>query len=247
MSANMALSLSGVNKSFGTADVLKNVEFSLAKGEFVAIVGKSGCGKSTLLRLLAQLEQPTAGEVYIPNGDIIRMMFQEGRLLPWKTVLQNVMLGLKHERKRKALEAIKSVQLEGKENDWPRALSGGQKQRVALARTLVHSPHVLLLDEPLGALDALTRREMQQLIEKIWLQRGFSVVLVTHDIDEAVTLADRVYVIENGSIANTYDINLSRPRKRSSYEFVETAEEILNRVLGVNATNGHLVSLSNIK
>ncbi|WP_152655514.1 ABC transporter ATP-binding protein [Oceanobacillus sp. CFH 90083] len=246
MSVNNALSVSKVDKSFGKTQVLENMEFSVKRGEFIAIVGKSGCGKSTLLRLLAQLDSPTKGEVVIPNGDIIRMMFQDGRLLPWKNIKENVMLGLRHEPKKKALEAIKSVQLEGKENDWPSSLSGGQKQRVALARALVHSPNLLLLDEPLGALDALTRREMQQLIEEIWLERGFSVVLVTHDIDEAVALADRVLVIEKGEVAKSYDITLPRPRKRSSHEFVYLSEKILDQVLGNSRKTEKLVSLAKI-
>ncbi len=173
------------------------MQLDISKGEFVSIVGKSGCGKSTLLRLVAGLDEPTQGTIQIKHSPVsgiakdVRIMFQNGRLLPWKTVLQNVRLGLKEGGTNKALKALEQVQLIERKNEWPSVLSGGQQQRVSLARALVHSPLLLLLDEPLGALDALTRLEMQQLIENLWKEKQFTAILVTHDIEEAVTLSKK--------------------------------------------------------
>ncbi|RMR38015.1 ATP-binding cassette domain-containing protein, partial [Pseudomonas savastanoi] len=153
---------------------------------------------STLLRLLAGLDKPTEGQLLAGSAPLddaredTRLMFQEARLLPWKKIIDNVGLGLSGDWRAQALEALEAVGLAERANEWPAALSGGQKQRVALARALIHKPRLLLLDEPLGALDALTRIEMQQLIEKLWHQYGFTVLLVTHDVSEAVAIADRV-------------------------------------------------------
>ena len=161
-------------KKFGNIQVLKDLNLTIHPGEFVCVVGRSGCGKSTFLRLLAGLEKASSGEILLDgvrtNGvhSDIRIMFQDSRLLPWRTVIQNVALGLPKESYDLALDALKEVGLSDKANEWPANLSGGQKQRVALARALVHKPRLLLLDEPLGALDALTRIEMQSLIERIW-------------------------------------------------------------------------------
>ena len=175
------------------------------------MVGRSGCGKSTLLRLLAGLDQPSQGALLAGNGplsaarDDTRLMFQDARLLPWKRVIDNVGLGLSGDWRPKAREALAAVGLADRANEWPAALSGGQKQRVALARALIHQPRLLLLDEPLGALDALTRIEMQQLIERLWQRHGFTVLLVTHDVSEAVAVADRVILIEEGRIGLDLD------------------------------------------
>ncbi|KQW93321.1 aliphatic sulfonate ABC transporter ATP-binding protein [Massilia sp. Root418] len=221
--AGVAIGVSALSKSYGARDVLRGVDLQLKAGEFVAIVGRSGCGKSTLLRALAGLEQADSGAIAFGSGSGggseeaglreagLRIMFQEARLLPWKTVLENVALGLPHALNA-AAAALSTVGLGDRADDWPSTLSGGQKQRVALARALVHQPQVLLLDEPLGALDALTRIEMQQLIESLWLARGFTAVLVTHDVSEAVALADRVLLIEDGAIALDLVIGLPRPR-----------------------------------
>ncbi|KKI90498.1 aliphatic sulfonates transport ATP-binding subunit [Bacillus sp. SA1-12] len=234
------LNIHNLQKSFGNLQVLNNIDLHVSPGEFVAIVGKSGCGKSTLLRHIAGLEVVTTGEI-LQNQLIInglnheaRIMFQDARLLPWQTVLENVGVGLGLNKgwRHRAIWALKQVGLEERANDWPSVLSGGQKQRVALARALASEPHLLLLDEPLGALDALTRIEMQALIEKLWLEQKFTALLVTHDVNEAITLADRVILIEEGSIQLDVRIPLSRPRNRTNSEFTKLEERVLNRVLG---------------
>lgn len=231
----VAVALQDLRKSYAGRDVLKSLRLEIAPGEFVAVVGRSGCGKSTLLRLVAGLEQPSGGRIsFRKNGSLhrpeVRLMFQDSRLLPWKRVLDNVALGLR-KATGKAAQALEKVGLTERAGEWPAVLSGGQRQRVALARALVHDPELLLLDEPLGALDALTRIEMQQLIETLWQQRGFTALLVTHDVQEAVALADRVILIDDGRI--TYDgrIELPRPRARGSTAFARLEEQLLARVL----------------
>lgn len=219
-------------KEYNGRDVLKSVDLELEPGEFVAVVGRSGCGKSTLLRLIAELETANHGELVFGDGKAVpetRIMFQDSRLLPWKHVLENVALGLP--KKEQALHSLKQVGLEDRAGEWPAVLSGGQRQRVALARALVHDPELLLLDEPLGALDALTRIEMQQLIESLWQERGFTALLVTHDVQEAIALADRVVLIEDGRITLDEPVALARPRARGNVAFAQLEEHILSRVL----------------
>lgn len=231
--SGVPLALTNLSKTYTTRPVLKNVDLKLEAGEFVAIVGRSGCGKSTLLRSIAGLESIDEGSITVGSGKLesdIRIMFQEARLLPWKTVLENVALGLPR-GVGAAAASLWTVGLAERADEWPAALSGGQKQRVALARALVHEPQLLLLDEPLGALDALTRIEMQQLIESLWLARGFTAVLVTHDVAEAVALADRVLLIEDGQITLDVQVDLPRPRQRGSAAFAALEQTILGRVL----------------
>ncbi|WXL26795.1 aliphatic sulfonates ABC transporter ATP-binding protein [Ectopseudomonas mendocina] len=233
------LAINGIHKAFGEREVLKNIELHIPAGQFVAVVGRSGCGKSTLLRLLAGLDEPTRGELLAgpaplaASRDDIRLMFQDSRLLPWKRVIDNVGLGLKGNWRPQAEEALAAVGLADRANEWPASLSGGQKQRVALARALIHKPRLLLLDEPLGALDALTRIEMQQLIERLWQQHGFTVLLVTHDVSEAVAVADRVILIEDGEIRLDLEVALPRPRQRASARLAAYEEQVLNRVLSL--------------
>ncbi len=225
--------LSGVAKSFGDRAVLTGLDLDIRPGEFVAVVGRSGCGKSTLLRLLAGLDQPTEGELQAGPAPAVRFMFQDARLLPWARVLDNVALGLNGpEARDRAAAALAQVGLAERGGEWPARLSGGQRQRVALARALVHTPRLLLLDEPLGALDALTRIEMQRLIERLWLRQGFTAVLVTHDVAEAVALADRVLLIEQGRLALDLRIDLPRPRTRDA-AFAALEQRLLDRVLQV--------------
>jgi sulfonate transport system ATP-binding protein len=232
------LVLRGVGKQYAGRSVLERIDLKIKPGEFVAVVGRSGCGKSTLLRAIAGLERPDSGQVKIGGGGAqpeTRMMFQDARLLPWKTVLDNVALGLP-DGKERARAALDSVGLLARAGEWPAVLSGGQRQRVALARALVHQPQLLLLDEPLGALDALTRIEMQQLIETLWLERGFTAVLVTHDVQEAVVLADRILLIENGRLALDVPVGLARPRARGSANFGALEKQVLDRVLDMHHT-----------
>ncbi len=233
------LNIEGIGKAFGEREVLKGIDLHIPAGQFVAVVGRSGCGKSTLLRLLAGLDQPSQGALLAGNGplsaarDDTRLMFQDARLLPWKRVIDNVGLGLSGDWRPNAREALAAVGLAERANEWPAALSGGQKQRVALARALIHQPRLLLLDEPLGALDALTRIEMQQLIERLWQRHGFTVLLVTHDVSEAVAVADRVILIEEGRIGLDLTIDIPRPRNRGAAALAALEAQVLNRVLAV--------------
>jgi sulfonate transport system ATP-binding protein len=234
-SADNAVELRGVGKQYGQRAVLTDFNLSIERGSFVAIVGRSGCGKSTLLRLVAGLEKPNAGvlEKRAPDGQPLdtRIMFQDARLLPWKSVLQNVMLGLGRGAREDARAVLAEVGLLERANDWPAQLSGGQRQRVALARALVHRPQLLLLDEPLGALDALTRIEMHALIERLWREHRFTALLVTHDVHEAVALGDRILLIEDGRVALDQPVPLARPRARASAGFAALEEHVLQRVL----------------
>jgi sulfonate transport system ATP-binding protein len=247
------LSVLDLNKSFGKQTVLNSLNLEVAPGEFVAIVGRSGCGKSTLLRLVSGLDKPNSGGILLDGeplrnlGDSIRVMFQDSRLLPWKSVIDNVGLGLHDNWQEKALWALEKVGLKQRAKEWPSVLSGGQRQRVSLARALVNQPRLLLLDEPLGALDALTRLEMQHLIENLWLERGFTAFLVTHDVEEAVALADRIIVIEDGRISLNLPVHLPRPRDRASEAFVNIRETVLEQVMNTeNAyANKQLLQLSN--
>lgn len=236
----VSVSVAALGKTFGPRRVLENLDLTIQPGEFLAIVGHSGCGKSTLLRLLANLDPASSGQILLDERPVaqqkedLRLMFQDSRLLPWKSVWSNVALGLKGSRaelRRQALEALSSVGLAERADDWPSQLSGGQRQRVALARALIHKPRLLLLDEPLGALDALTRIEMQSLIERLWLRHGFTAVLVTHDVAEAVALADRVILIEDGAITLEQEVSLARPRERGDLAFADLEHAVLSRVL----------------
>ena len=230
----LAVRTEALGKRFGERQVLHDITLDVAPGEFVAVVGRSGCGKSTLLRLLAGLEVPSAGALSLGDAarDDVRIMFQESRLLPWRTVLQNVQLGLADAgAPARARDALAQVGLADRADDWPAVLSGGQRQRVALARALVHRPRLLLLDEPLGALDALTRIEMQRLIESVWRELRFTAVLVTHDVAEAVALADRVLLVDGGRVTLDERVALARPRAHGSAAFAELEERVLARVL----------------
>jgi len=239
----IALHVRQVVKRYDGREVLHGIDLDVTPGEFVAIVGRSGCGKSTLLRLVGGLEAADDGTIALDGvdgkagradksvRDGIRVMFQDARLLPWKRVLDNVALGLPRERRDDAAAVLEQVGLADRAGEWPARLSGGQRQRVALARALVHHPRLLLLDEPLGALDALTRIDMQALIESLWRRLGFTALLVTHDVSEAVALADRVVLIEDGRIALDQRVPLDRPRQRGSAAFAQLEDAVLRRVM----------------
>ena len=238
----VSVKILGLEKSFGDKQVLQGITLTIQQGEFLVVVGKSGCGKSTLLRLIAGLDQPDRGEIVVDErlivqrNDAARVMFQDARLLPWRRVLDNVGLGLQGNWRPLATEALAHVGLTDRADQWPRVLSGGERQRVALARALLTRPPLLLLDEPLGALDALTRIEMQALVERLWHEDGFTALLITHDVEEAVALADRVVVIQQGKIGLEVPIPLPRPRRHGSVEFAALKEQILNQVLGLPNT-----------
>ncbi|MDM0080418.1 ATP-binding cassette domain-containing protein [Variovorax sp. J31P179] len=237
------LDIRSLRKRYGEREVLRNTQLHIEPGQFIAIVGRSGCGKSTLLRLVAGLEEATEGTLQVDGKaidglhDDTRIMFQEARLLPWRRVIDNVTLGLPPESRRRGDEVLAQVGLAERRGEWPARLSGGQRQRVALARALVHRPRLLLLDEPLGALDALTRIEMHRLIEGLWLRHRFTALLVTHDVQEAVALADRVILIEDGRIALDENITLARPRSQGDAAFAAIEKRILDRVLQKPADN----------
>jgi sulfonate transport system ATP-binding protein len=238
-SRGLPLTIRGLRKSFGDNEVLRGIDLHIPAGQFVAIVGRSGCGKSTLLRLIAGLERIDAGTISFgedTRAEDVRVMFQEPRLLPWARVLSNVEVGLGRDRassdaQARAERALTEVGLDDKRGQWPSVLSGGQKQRVALARALVSHPRVLAFDEPLGALDALTRISMQRLLERVWHDQAFTAILVTHDVSEAVALADRVLVIEDGRIAHDITVDIARPRRRGSADLAALEGSILRDLL----------------
>ncbi|MCM3763722.1 ABC transporter ATP-binding protein [Neobacillus niacini] len=244
MEQGAGLQVTQISKSFGSVSVLEKLDLTVQQGEFISIVGRSGCGKSTFLRLLAGLDEPTTGEIQLNEQRIkginpeVRVMFQESRLLPWMTVVENVEIGLndqaslsKEEKRNQALKMLEQVGLKGRENEWPHVLSGGQKQRVSLARALISRPKLLLLDEPLGALDAFTRLEMHQLILKLWNEHRFTAFLVTHDVAEAISLADRILLLEKGKIAMDLPVEIERPREREDHHVSELETKVIRRVM----------------
>jgi len=227
-----AASIQGLHRSFDGRTVLDGVDLEIAAGEFVALIGRSGSGKSTLLRGLAGLDPGLEGEMAV-NGTVA-IAFQGSRLLPWKRVLDNVRLGLRGENPTDvARAALKEVGLDKLERAWPMTLSGGEAQRVSLARALVREPQLMLLDEPFGALDALTRISMHELVLGLWDRHRPAILLVTHDVDEAIALADRVVVLGNGSISHQARVDVDRPRNRDHPDLLSLRNRLLDE-LGVN-------------
>jgi sulfonate transport system ATP-binding protein len=227
--AGTAVEVRGLRKEFDGRPVLVDLDLALAPGEFIALLGRSGSGKSTLLRILAGLDQPSAGSdgAAGPGDDAIAdavrvhgsvaVAFQEPRLLPWRRVWRNVVLGLRtgdstQDLRRVADDVLAEVGLTERAQAWPLTLSGGEAQRASLARALVREPQVLLLDEPFGALDALTRLSMHRLVLDLWRRHRPAVLLVTHDVDEALQLADRVLVLDEGRIRTDLRVDIERPR-----------------------------------
>ncbi|MGV9723525.1 ABC transporter ATP-binding protein [Nocardia beijingensis] len=221
----------GAGRAFGGRTVLGGVDLDIAPGEFVALLGASGSGKSTLLRGIGGLDRGFSGSFEVPGSKAI--VFQEHRLIPWINVWRNVVLGVDGATKARALAALEEVGLTAKADAWPATLSGGEAQRVALARALVRNPELLLLDEPFGALDALTRLKVQALVARLWTLYRQSVLLVTHDVEEALLLADRALVLRAGRIAESFDITVARPRSVVDPEFSALRRRLL-LALGVN-------------
>jgi sulfonate transport system ATP-binding protein len=232
--APQAVRVEGLTRSFDGRAVIDDLRLDIRPGEFVALLGRSGCGKSTLLRILAGLDRDIEGTVLVPRRKAVA--FQSPRLMPWKKVWRNVLLGLPGRPERPVADkALDEVGLGHRSDAWPKTLSGGEAQRASLARALVREPDLLLLDEPFGALDALTRIKAQRLVGELWQRRGCAVLLVTHDVEEAVLLADRVLVMDDGIIAHEQEIDLDRPRDIADPRFAELRAGLLRR-LGVDPT-----------
>jgi len=245
-----ALQIRGLNKAYRiegrSLPVLQNIHLDVSPGEFVSIVGASGCGKSTLLRLIVGLEAEYEGDILLDGKRIAAtslergIVFQDHRLFPWMTVSQNIALALKNhalsqaEKDRQVAEHIALVNLSGFENAYPHQLSGGMAQRAAIARALINKPKVLLLDEPLGALDALTRVHLQRELQRIWVQQRCTVIMVTHDIEEALYLGDRVIVMDAhpGRIKHQIQVDLPHPRDRKSSVLQGYKEQLLEDLVG---------------
>jgi sulfonate transport system ATP-binding protein len=228
------VSIRGLTRRFTLRGVLNGVDLDIRRGEFVALLGRSGSGKSTLLRAVAGLDHEAEGEGQILRPERMSVVFQDARLLPWKRVLDNVVLGAPGlDLRRRGLKALAEVELAGREQAWPHELSGGEQQRVALARALIRGPGLLLADEPFGALDALTRIRMHRLLRQLSAAHDPAVLLVTHDVDEAIALADRVIVLEDGRLAADAPIALPQGPRRN-----EAAAALRGRflsLLGVEA------------
>ncbi len=255
------LEIKGLNKQYQvrgeSLSVLEDISLSIKPGEFVSVVGSSGCGKSTLLKLIIGLEDDYQGELLLDGNRLVGtslergIVFQEHRLFPWLTVEQNIGIGLLNntkladEEKRKSIqEHIELVGLKDFANAYPYQLSGGMSQRVAIARALVNRPEVLLLDEPFGALDAFTRAYLQEELQRIWEKEGITMILVTHDVEEAVYLGDRVVVMQPrpGRIKRIVDVPLARERNRASAAFAAIKEEVLSEFADTTGAKVELIT-----
>src|SRR5580658_2334773 len=223
----LAVQARNVSKNFTGRPILEELDLEIRPGEFVALLGRSGAGKSTLLRIFGGLDPDYDGDVLVPQRRAV--IFQEPRLIPWQRVLPNVALGLPHGDavRQQSLAALDEVGLAGHARAWPVTLSGGEAQRVALARALVREPQLMLLDEPFGALDALTRSRMHGLLQDLCARHHPAVLLVTHDVDEAILLADRVLVLSEGAITIDLPVRLDRPRDRGHGEFTALRTRLL--------------------
>ena len=232
-----AVDVRRLTRRFGATTILDDVDLTIAQGEFVALLGKSGSGKSTFLRALAGLDYEVEGTGTLETPEKLSVVFQDARLLPWRTVIQNVTLGLRGGGQEAGRKALAEVGLAGREAAWPIQLSGGEQQRVALARSLVREPALLLADEPFGALDALTRLKMHDLLRELCARYRPAVLLVTHDVDEAIALADRILVLDQGRFVEDLhlDLPVDRPghRRHGDPRFGAIRSQLLSR-LGVD-------------
>ena len=248
----MTLEFLGISKTFmvrstgESVHVLENIQHRIENGRFISIIGPSGCGKTTLLRIIAGLEKASAGKVFLDGKELVQgteevgLVFQEYALFPWRTTLGNIEMGPeikgveKEIRRSKAMEYIKTFNLSGFENRYPRELSGGMKQRVAIARTLIMNPRVVLMDEPFGSLDSQTRNGLQEFLLGIWEKRRDTIVFVTHNVDEAVFLSDEIVVLSKrpARIAKVFEVGILRPRDRTGQDCNEIRREVLKVLSG---------------
>jgi len=233
---SVGIRLEQVSKAFGERTVLCDLSIEIAAGQFVAVVGRSGCGKTTLLRMIAGLEPASGGQILVEGNAVaglrgdVRLLFQEPRLLPWHRVISNVGIARGPDWKALAQTALEDVGLGDRGAEWPATLSGGQRQRVALARALVRRPRCLLMDEPFGALDALTRAEMHQLLLRVRREYGFTAILITHDVREALTLADRIIVLKEGGVGLDLTIDVPQQFRAESPSIPRLEQRILAEV-----------------
>ena len=237
---NPIITLEKINKYFDSNSVLRDVSFTVEKGEFLALIGPSGCGKSTLLRIMLGFEKIDHGRMEIDNNLKKTLVFQNFALFPWLTVAQNIGIGLKmqglkkEEIDKKVTDVLHELGLEGSENLHPKELSGGMKQRVGLGRALVMDPDILFLDEPFSAVDAFTARDLRQKLLEIWEKRHITIVIVTHLVEEAIELSDRVIVLNNDknrdSISEIYENKLARPRDNRSKEFFKEVDYLETKI-----------------
>jgi ABC-type nitrate/sulfonate/bicarbonate transport system ATPase subunit len=238
-----------VDTSDNTVEALRDINLSVRKGEFISIIGPSGCGKTTLLRLIAGLDRPKSGEIMLKGEKITApdphrgYVFQQGSLFPWLTVEKNIASGLKargvyQENKADVARFIELIGLRGFEKSYPHQISGGMAQRVAIARALINRPVAMLLDEPMGALDAFTRADFQDKLLELWERDGTTMILVTHDVDEAIYLSDRIVIMtpRPGKISEILDVHLPRPRHRGGVEFLALRKNILEKLHLASAT-----------
>ncbi|HEX3038843.1 MAG TPA: ABC transporter ATP-binding protein [Caproiciproducens sp.] len=248
MSRENLIEITSVDRSYvdtgdNTVEALREIGLSVRKGEFISIIGPSGCGKTTLLRLIAGLDRPEAGKITLEGEEItgpgpnLGYVFQQGSLFPWLTVEKNIAVGLKargvyQKNKADVSRFIELVGLGGFEKSYPHQISGGMAQRVAIARALINRPAALLLDEPMGALDAFTRADLQDKLLELWRQDSTTMILVTHDVDEAVYLSDRIVIMtpRPGKISEILEVRLPRPRDRGSDDFILNRKNILEKL-----------------